>query len=544
VNQTTLLPSSQHGSIYGSPAREARSKTALKWAVIFLCGILIGTSVAVQPYVALLAVMSILLLPWALRNIPLVILLLAVYTPFEEFVLKWLPETLASVLRFAPEAVIGLLLAALVLRNMSRGTLWKRTPIDLPVLLFVAFSGLSALANNVPVTVWVLGIREFARYILLYYLVVYAELSSRFLKLMIIALMAAAAFEASLGLLQAVLGNRFGALLAPEPVYVSETMVRSGFSQILSGSTRIFGTLGRYERFGIFTTAFLLLGLGLYLSLRRTLGRGMTLGFGAFALLLGPALALSFSRTSWFSLYAGTVVAFLLNRSKKIVALLLILPVLGTVGLLSWSVLEDWRVAKTEEASLVQRYTATFSPGYVNVLLSRGRLFSLLKVSPIILRDYTWLGLGPGTIGSTATGGGTKSPGLLPEYSHVDWLDVSEVGRAESLTLLHDVGWASILAQMGVLGLLAFVWVVVELGVVAFRCYVTSSDRFLRGFSLGYVALLAAVVLANFAMFAFSYRGISMYVWLFGGMLAAYWRRLGDASPSSRLRPPDDGAPV
>jgi hypothetical protein len=536
MSQTPLVQPNRPTSVSGPSPHWTHLENALKWVCLILCGALIGVAAAIEPMIALLVVMGILVLPWAISNIHLVVLLIAVYTPFEEFVLKWMPGSLAGVLRFAPEGLIILLLAALVLRNLGRGTLWKRTPIDLPILLFLAFSGLSAIANDVPIAVWILGIREFARYVLLYYLVVNSGLTGRFMKLLVVVLLLAAGLEASLGLLQAFLGNRFGRILVSEPVYVSSVMVRPGFSQILSGSTRIFGTLGRYERFGLFMTMFLLLGLGLCLSLGSGLRRRIWLGFAGLAMLLGPALALSFSRTSWFVVYAGTVVAFLIKRSKRILLLLIVIPVLATMVLLSWTALESWEVAKTEEASVTERFAATFSRGYIEVLLKRGRLFALGKVSPIILREYTWLGLGPGTIGSIATGGGTNSPGLLPEYSHEDWLDVSEVGRADSLALLHDVGWVSILAQVGVLGLLAYGWIIFELAVVALRCYRDSAEWFVRGFALGYLALLAAVLLANFAMFSFSYR-ISMYVWLFGGMLTLFYTQLRETSVRSGGRP-------
>jgi hypothetical protein len=199
--------------------------------------------------------------------------------------------------------------------------------------------------------------------------------------------------------------------------------------------------------------------------------------------------------------------------------------------LLSWVTLEDWRIQEAEEASLVDRYMATFTPGYVDVLLQHGRLFSLFRVSPIVLREYPWLGLGPGTIGSIATGGGTLSPGFFPEYSHEDWLDVTDVGSQASLGYLHVVGWVSILAQVGVLGLAAYVWIIVEVLRFSLYCYRNSTEPFARGLALGYVGLLLATVLANFALFYLSLRAVSMYLWLLAGLITTVYLRLPTERP-------------
>jgi len=500
-------------------------RSGVLWLCLLVCGLLVGLCAAIEPALAAVAVLGLLVFPVAMRYIHIVILLLAVYTPFEEFLLKWMPVSIAAGLRFAPEALLVVLLMVLLFRNLGRGVWWKKTPIDLPLLLFLVFSVLSALAYDVPAAVWLLGIREFARYILLYYLVVNTGLTERMMKFLTVALLAAAALEAGIGLMQLALGNRFSLLLVPRDVVVGGVLVREGFTQVLGGSGRIFGTLGRYSRFGFFLALFCLLAAGFYVALRDHWTQAHKLSFFAFGAVVAPAMILSFSRTSWFALYAGGIVLLVLARWKKMLLLAIIVPVLATALLLSWIALEDWQAAYAEEASLSQRFASTFSPEFWDVLFTRGRLFIITRVSPIILREYTWLGLGPGTIGSIATGGGTNSPGLIPEYSHEDWLDVSQVGRASSLRFMHDVGWVSILAQVGLLGLGAYLWILAELARTALRCYRASADPFVRGLSIGYIALVAAVIVGNFATFSLTFRAISMYVWLFGAVVATFYLR-------------------
>jgi hypothetical protein len=512
-------------------------RTALVCVCLVSCGLLIGVFAAIEPLLAILVVVALPLIPWAVRNVHVVVLLLAVYTPFEEFILKWLPGSLAAALRFAPEALILLLLAMIVLRNIGHGTWWKKTPLDLPAALFLVFSALSALAYDVPAAVWILGIREFARYVFLYYLVVNAGLTYKMIKVMTGALLAAAALEAAIGLLQVALGNQFSVLLVPRDVVVQGVLVREGFTQILSGGTRIFGTLGRYSRFGLYLCLSGLLASGLYVCLRGKLTRVQEAVFVTFGGLVAAAMVFSFSRTSWFSLYAGGLVVLLLARWKKLLLLALVIPAVVTVLVLSSVVIEDWQFSQAEEATLSERYAATFSPEYLELLFTRGRLFVIGRVSVILLREYTWLGLGPGTMGSIATGGGTNSPGLIPEYSHEEWLDVSDVGYTASLKYLHDVGWVAILSQVGLLGIAAYVWMIAELVRTALRLFLKSTDPFLRGLSAGYVALVVAVTLSNFAVFSLSLRAVSMYVWLLGGMLAVHLIRLSNQGPDASAVP-------
>lgn len=529
---------SDHRSSSGPPLASRKRtdfvQTSLIWVCLVVSAILIGVFAVLEPAMAVLGILGLAVLPWAVGHIPIVILLLAAYTPFEEFILKWLPGSVASALRFAPEALIILLLVALLLRNIREGIWWKQTPLDLPAGLFLLFSGFSALAYDVPAVVWILGVREFARYLLLYYLVVNAGITYKAIKVLTGVLLAAATLEAGIGLLQVVLGTQFSLLLVPQDVVVGEVLVREGFTQIISGGTRIFGTLGRYSRFGLYLGIFILLASGLYLGLRRRLTDVQKVGFVAFAAVVAPAMVLSFSRTSWLAMYVGGLVLLALFRWKKMLLAALLLPVLVTALLLSSVVIEDWRAGHAEGASLTERFASTFSPEYLDVLFTRGRLFIITRVAPIVVREYTWLGVGPGTMGSIATGAGTNSPGMFPQYSHEDWLDVSDVGRVASLRFLHDVGWASILTQIGLLGTAAYLWMIVELARTALRVFLRTADSFTRGLSAGYVALVAAVVLSNFAVFSLSLRAVSMYLWLLGGLVTTlYIRPHTDLAPES-----------
>jgi hypothetical protein len=86
------------------------------------------------------------------------------------------------------------------------------------------------------------------------------------------------------------------------------------------------------------------------------------------------------------------------------------------------------------------------------------------------------------------------------------------------------------------------VWMICELAHAALRLFFKSTDTFLRGLSAGYVAMLVAVVLSNFAVFSLSLRAVSMYVWLIGGMLAGHLIHLANNRMDTVVQPTTAGA--
>ncbi len=389
------------------------------WGAGLLAALILGVAAAGFPYLALATVLGVPLALLALYYADWTLLFIAAYTPFEEFVLKWVPGQLYALLRFAPEALMIAILAALLLRNLKAGRQWRSTPLDLPLLLFLIVSALSALWNDVPAVVWLLGVREYSRYIVVFYIVVHAGFTAHFRRLMVKMLLIAAAIEVSVGLAQAIIGDPLGRLLIPRDVAVVGTVVREGFTQGLSGRTYIFGTTSRYAVLGGFLVSFLLIALGLYdanLSNKRwaPTRRWMLLLFVAGA---GLVLLLTFSRTSWAMFYLGWVVILLLQRRSRALLVTVVLPLVLMAFLLSVIYFFGGMELQAGTEAPLARFLETFSEESIFALQRGGRLYTVLVIVPAILRRFPWLGLGPGTIASIATGGGKLAAGLDSQYS-------------------------------------------------------------------------------------------------------------------------------
>ncbi|MEO1621166.1 MAG: hypothetical protein AAFU53_09060, partial [Cyanobacteria bacterium J06632_3] len=56
---------------------------------------------------------------------------IALYTPFEEFFLRWLPGLLPTLLRFVPELILYGLLITVCINRIVKGYKLRKTPIDL-----------------------------------------------------------------------------------------------------------------------------------------------------------------------------------------------------------------------------------------------------------------------------------------------------------------------------------------------------------------------------------------------------------------------------
>jgi ABC-type multidrug transport system fused ATPase/permease subunit len=476
---------------------------------------MVGALATIGPVVALLAAVACAVALLVVRYPFLTLMLIAVYTPFEEFLLKWLPPRLASPAHYIPEAMIMFILACLLGRNLLRGV-WRRTPIDLPCLAFLLVTAASAVKNTVPSVVWLLGIREFGRYILLYYALVNCNPDRDTIRRYVRVLVAVAVIETFIGLVQAIIGTPAFTFLAPRDILIGGKVVRQGITQALGGHVRVFGTTFRYNALGFFITIFTLVTFGVFQTQKQHKIK-TAVQYGALWLLFGVVLVLTVSRTSWLGLYVG-IITILAIRRRLSAVLLIIVPVLITIVLASIVEIRDIRYAMEVEPSPVRRYVATFTSAYHRVLREHGRLFSILEIGPTVLRKEPLLGFGPGTIGSLVTGGGTHAVGFLPQYSREEDLGIDN----PSVQFLHDTGWIAILAQIGLVGLTVLWWIFLRLARAAWRCYRRVDDTFGRGLALGLLGCLAAVVVGNFFIFLLALRSVSLYIWLFGALTTSY----------------------
>jgi O-antigen ligase len=390
---------------------------------------------------------------------------------------------------------------------------WKRTPLDVPLLIFVGIGVLSAIINRVPPLVAAMGLRILLRYVLLFYLVIQIGFSRRATRRLIIAMLGGALLVMGVGLAQAIIGPRLTDILRMREARIGVQTVQTTSGVFEAKGRFIFSTLGRYDALGMYGVVILLLVLALYTYYPRWRGILRWL-----ILATGICLALTMSRQSWLALYAALWSWGLLSKKKKrAVGLLLVLALIpavliGTAHLMP-SLVRSFSPQTLNQASVLTRMLAVFSPEYLQTSAYRaGRLYVLRHVGERIMQLAPLLGFGPGRLGSlTADFFGFSTAELL---GMEEW----------QVYLVNDVNWITILGQFGLIGTLAFLMMFVTLGRYAWRMYNHMYDPLARSMALACVGGIVAFLMLGFFGPNFEQRVVSMYVWLTAGLTVALAR--------------------
>lgn len=455
------------------------------------------------------------------------ILWIAVYTPFEDFVLKWLPSNVQRYARFVPEALILAVIIAVILeywRKQKR--FWPSDILNVPLIMFLYAAVASALLNTVPFHIVLASLKNILRYVALYYMIILLNPSGDFIRQLTKIMMTVA-------IIQAILAIAESAGLPVAQLLRSQTTSHSlltGIENPIAAIARAkpSGTIGIYSAYGSFLVFWTLPALAGFLESKE---RKYLFGYA----LLVTGIILSRSRTSWISVIFGTLlIVFYFNRHHRLfvrsilislTALFFIVIILmSTTNLSRWQEKlsqTDWKslIVSSDSSDIVaqpetvsQRLKEFFSGDYWH---TASRLHTFAVTLPEILRKYPLLGLGPGTMGSEVTGGGSTSPGYYPEYSHEHWLETPH----HIAVWTADSGWVAMLAQFGLLGLLPW-WVFFY---QLFRKTVSNIKHatapWIRWVSIGMAANIITIFIGVFSIHFMTYRAISLYFWIWGAFM-------------------------
>lgn len=492
-----------------------------------LLGIVVGLTFVVlarllSPLFALGALISIPIGLWVFTLVvqkpKLLVGLVLCYAPVELFVQKWLPGSLGGTSRFATEAVLLVALFSLLFHSIYTGKPWKRTPLDLPLLLFLLASSASALVNNVPLYAFVLGVRILLRYVALYYLISQLQFTKAEIQRLLIAVLGTGLVVVLIGLAQAAVGQPVTQILRVDSIGIGESETRAITGIFDARGRYIFSTLGRYDAFGLYVGILLLIITALFFHYRQY--RRVMVGFAS---LLIVSLLLSMSRTSWVSVYVALWAFALVSRNKSISALLTLLFVVPAaligVAISVPDLVQHFSYNELADANVLTRALEMFSPQYIDIsAFSGGRIYVLTTVNASVFAKVPFFGFGPGRFGSlTASYLG---------YNTADLLDLPET----SLRLVNDVNWTVVFGQYGTIGTLAFVGMFLIAMWYASSVYRNSGDPLTRSIALSSVGLVIFILVAALFGPNFEQRIVSMYVWTFAALVLVS-ARLDTSSP-------------
>lgn len=495
---------------------QPRDTAVVVRTVFFLS--LIGTALAVviAPLYAIAAVVGGLAFVFCCseKRLKYALFALAAYTPFEEFTLKWVPDEFYFYTRFAHYGFIAACLAVIVLRRFAEGhPVWVPTPVDVPLALFLVISVVSLTLNDVPLGAFIFSYQPFLRFIALaFFAIQFIDFSEKDAKRLLMLLFGVVVVEALIGIAQSAIGLTASQFLAPTG-RAFMGFEAGGMTQLVQGGRfNIFGTMNRYNTLGTFMAMAIVMSVPFYQSLKHRRSLYLT-----FLALTGLCLLLAASRAAWLGAVLGVWAIYTMRREAKafvlpILAILLIFAALSIfsdqVRYYTW----DW-----SEASALQRFLEPFSAEYREKMAGNayGRIYLILQF-PIDVLQYSplafLLGFGPGALGSRAMDiyniYALTPLGIMREWQHY----------------VHDVNWSYILGQVGLLGLLAFLWGLARILRTAAHMFNHSESPFLRQLALSYIGLFAVCFVVAFFYPAWEVRPISLYFWLFGGLIIKFSR--------------------
>jgi hypothetical protein len=327
-----------------------------------------------------------------------------------------------------------------------------------------------------------------------------------------------AIIQALIAIFQSLIGKlAYDFFSAREVVVGGQFIRRATVTKLILGSyrTMVFGTMERYNILGNYVAMWLGISGTLFLSKQRSLNIRVW-----HILLLLTALILSYSRMSWIAFILGGITLFSLSRKVKFVAYLsaIFVVVFTIIMVKSFSINSiDVKAVDVGLGGPMTRYLSTFSPEYIKLLVKGGRGYSYFSIVPEILRVSPLFGLGPGMIASDVSNLISTTPAL----------NRLTLDNPEALRYLGDAGFATIIAQLGLMGLSAFILIFFQL--------VKTSYFFLKGaegeawsLCVWYIIVLVMTIIFNLFSFALIYRVPSYYFWMFSGFTVLKIKRINE----------------
>jgi len=448
-----------------------------------------------------------------------IILLLVVFMPFEDFVIKYIPgpPVIRFGAQFASEVLIYLTALLVFLWRLRQGRAVRRSPIELPLIIFVFFAFISILLNRPPLFGSFVNVRSFLRYVVLFYLVINLDLSSKQIRRLLKIIVVIGMIQIAIGALQLLTGGAINQYLIPE----LPDLTVGGFTRdtVLLGRRgreigSIFGTLGDT----IFFALFLLVVMAIYLGKVHEYKVRHFLFIGIVFL----ATNFAYARAVIFGMLLMVLVFYRLrygiNRSLLLIVVVAPMFVGGAFAMANSSLIyRQYRNPGFQELSIVENITGIFTIEYVQQAQWQ-RLGALMGVPPTVLANRPFFGYGP------------------DELTTIDRLNESYPSYLHKRLIrdgFEDVYWTATLAYYGVFGTLAFIALIYTLYRSAIRVWARSRDRLSKELAFTVACLVAVTPFLLFFYRVLEFRIYSFYLWLlFGLMINSYLSSEGKAVPS------------
>ncbi len=449
-----------------------------------------------------------------IANFPFwIVFAIALYTPFEEFFLRWLPGTIAVALRFVPELILYGLLVWVCGTRLLRGRSLRSTPIDFLLGAFGVSTVISMVLNGSPLFGSIVNLRTIWRYLSVFYIVVNLDISLPELKKMLTGLKAAMLIQGIISSLQYFLPASFNqAFFAPREFEIGDY---KGESMAGSGDLKVGATAGTFSDSAVLS-AFLLVGLALFLSTIYAANHGLipnlpemgslgTIMFGLFASKKRAALAIALL-TPLFVFYAYRRRKDLVNVAWLYggIALLGVVTIIAVGGAVeSFSGADD----RQKSIDLGTYFLQVFSPDYWQQSNEEARGWFMSTILNGIFSTHSWFGFGPDF---------EQTQVAIKETLQT----APDIAKLERDAGVFDDGfWFAFIAYFGIVGTLIYGFIIKRLYDAARWLTRVSTEPEVRTLGATFATLVFVTVLYTFVERILRLRAFSFYFWLLAGLV-------------------------
>ena len=443
-----------------------------------------------------------------------VIFWIALYTPFEEFFLRWLPSPVAVALRFVPEFVLYGLLFQVCGLKLLRGQPLKRTPIDWIVLAFFVATAISMVINDSSIKGSIVNMRTIWRYLSVFYVVVNIEISRLELKRLLSGLRVVMIAQGILGSIQYFLPDSFNrAFFAPKGFSIGN--YQGGSNAAETGGVKVGSTSGTFSDPAILS-AFMLIALTLFFATAYVSGGTLlpslkdwggigTLMFAVFATKKRAALALA--------LLIPPLIIYIYGRSKRlanmgwfygVVALAGVIIILA-VGVASSSM--SGVDEREQSVSLSDYFLQVFTPDYWENSNETARGWFMNTILHAVLSTRSWFGFGPDAWHTFHAIEDTMTKGD----------DMDKLWRDAGV--FDDGFWFAFIAYFGFVGTAIYVFMLKRLYDAGKWLARVSVEPEYRTLGSTFATLIILTILYTFVERIFRLRAFSFYFWLLAGLV-------------------------
>lgn len=444
-----------------------------------------------------------------------VLLGITIYIPYEDFILKWIPgpQAMSALLRLISEFILYFLFGQQLYLAIFRGKSLKKTPVDPLVVAFLFSVACSVLLNHSSIVRSVGNLRQFFRYITVYYIVVNLDLSGHKILSLLRGIQLTGLSQGILASFLYVAPGSVSKIFAPKTIWIAgiERSTTAG-----SGSLKVGAVAGTFGDSAVLS-AFLIIPIAITLvqayqrnkSLipdRKTLLSLAFMYIGLFATkkraglgiaLLMPILGLIFLRKkrkaiifSWFYMAIGILLGLALS-----------------FGAANVDTSFEGTDAREEEVELSSYLLQIFTPDYWEQSSENSRGWFIKEVGGATLATSPWFGFGPDLPTAQKALADLKSD---PEYKQ---------RLIDSSPFFEDVYWVAMLSFFGVCGVLLFVLILVRIYQAARWLTKNSSKPEYQVIGATYSTIFAICVIYTFIERIFKLRSFAYYFWMLAGLV-------------------------